>query len=58
MTKEEIQALVREAVHGEMAPLEKRMRARECLLDKAIEMAHQQEVRIAALEDNYNKAMK
>jgi hypothetical protein len=58
MTKKEFQELVREAVRGEVAPLEERMAAREGLLDEALEMTHVHEVRIAALEDDYNKAMK
>jgi hypothetical protein len=58
MTKKEFQEPVREAVCGEVTPLKKRMAARECLLDEAIERAHVHEVRIAALEDDYNKAMR
>jgi hypothetical protein len=49
---------VREAVRGEVARLKERTAARESLLDEAIETAHVSEVRIAALEDDYNKAMK
>jgi hypothetical protein len=58
MTKKEFQELVREADRGEVARLKERSAARESLLDEAIEMAHVSEVRIAALEDDYNKAMK
>jgi hypothetical protein len=58
MTKKEFQELVREAVRGEVARLKERSAACESLLDEDIEMAHVSEVRIAALEDDYNKAMK
>jgi hypothetical protein len=58
MTKKEFQELVREAVRGEVARLKERTAARESLLDEAIEIAHVSEVRIAPLEDDYNKAMK
>lgn len=46
---------------GEVEILERRMAARESQIDEAIEMAHQHEVRIAALEDvqmKTNKAMR
>jgi hypothetical protein len=57
-SKKELQELVSKAVRGEVEILERRVAARESLMDEAIEMAHQHEVRITALEDDFNKAMR
>ncbi|KAF1837872.1 hypothetical protein BDW02DRAFT_82911 [Decorospora gaudefroyi] len=58
MTKKELGMLLREAVRGEVEPLKKRMVAREDQISEAAEMAHQHQVRIGALGDDYTKAMR
>ncbi|RYO57119.1 hypothetical protein AA0113_g8169 [Alternaria arborescens] len=57
MTKEELQELTRKGVRREVDIIERCMAARESQLDEAIDMAHQHEARIAALEEKYDKAM-
>jgi hypothetical protein len=58
MSKTELRELVSKAVREEVKFLERRMAARESQMDEAIDMAHQHEVRIAALEDRIDKAMR
>lgn len=58
MTKEELQELARKGVRREVEIIERCMAARESQLDEVIDMAHQHEARIAALEEKYDKAMK
>jgi hypothetical protein len=57
MSKTELRELLSKAVRDEVEVLERRLAARESQLDEAIEMAHQHEVRIAALEERHDKAM-
>ncbi|KAL1793450.1 hypothetical protein ACET3X_008432 [Alternaria dauci] len=57
MTKRELQELVRKVVKNEVEITKRCMAARESLLDEAIDTVHQHEARIAALEENYDKAM-
>ncbi|KAF1942116.1 hypothetical protein EJ02DRAFT_490432 [Clathrospora elynae] len=58
MSRVEFQGLFRKAVSEEMKPVKNRMAVREDQMAKAIETALISEVRITALEDDYNKAMK
>lgn len=57
MTKKELQELVRKGVRREVEIIERCMAARESQLHEAIDMAHQHEARIAALEEKHDKAM-
>jgi hypothetical protein len=58
MSKKELEELVSKAVRGGVEILERGMAARKSLMDEAIEMAHQHEVRTTALEEDFNKAMR
>ena len=51
MSKTEIRDLVSKAVRDEVKTLKSRMAVRESQLEEALDMAHQHEARIAALED-------
>lgn len=55
MSKTELRELESKAVRDEVKILERRMAARESQLEEALDMAHQHEARIAALEDNVDK---
>ncbi|KAG9196194.1 hypothetical protein G6011_01315 [Alternaria panax] len=57
MSKKELWELLRKTISAEVEILERRMAARESQLDEAIDTVHQHEVRIAALEERYDKAM-
>jgi hypothetical protein len=57
MIKKELQDIVSKAVRSEVEILERRTAARASLLDEAIDMVHQHEVCIAALEEKYDKAI-
>ena len=50
MSKTEIRDLVSKAVRDEVKMLERRMAVRESQLEEALDMAHQHEARIAALQ--------
>ncbi|KAI4918513.1 hypothetical protein J4E90_002898 [Alternaria incomplexa] len=55
MSKTEIRDLVSKAVRDEVKMLERRMAVRESQLGEALDIAHQHEARIAALEDRVDK---
>ncbi|KAI4702865.1 hypothetical protein J4E89_010203 [Alternaria sp. Ai002NY15] len=55
MSKTEIRDLVSKAVCDEVKTLERRMAVRESQLGEALDIAHQHEARIAALEDKVDR---